>query len=423
MLSSNPKSKQNIANKKKHGGSSSGLLFKEAAHTFKKKIRSAQPLKEAQMKGKKKEVLTRLPKAKTTKKKKAKNPTKSTAVTILAQSFLEFSVRGICECSSNVLFAINWVLTEIYRDVINGVYVVPEITTCSANDLFVLDDFVLSTSSQENAQCGIGIVVAVSQSCDDDCNLFTASSGSSRRSLGFLLSNDDTSFFANAVLVQIVQALACETGASKDSLSVTGFAALEQPSTPPSSSPTNVPSESTAPSATSSPSSEASLNPTSEPSFQPSKDPSAMPSQRPSFAPSQYPSSDHSSLPTSRPSDQLSSLPSFKPSSKPSLTPSLKPSSYPSNLPTNGPSHVPSSDPTPHPTRDPSVIPLADPTSMPSVGPTSDPSTESSAPPSLYRSSKPSLGPTFTVNPSSHPSSSMLPSVNPSNNNSVITYI
>ena len=207
--------------------------------------------------------MTRLPKTKTIKKKKGKNSPLSTAVTILAQSFLEFSIGGICECSSNVLFAINWVLSEVYRDAIDGVYVVPEIATCLVNNVVVMDDFG-SLTSLENAQCGIGIVVTVSQSCDDDCNLFTESSGSSRRSLGTLLSNDDTSFFANAVLVQIVEALACETGASKDSLSVTGFIALEQPSATPSSSPTNVPSESTAPSATSSPSSEASLNPTSE---------------------------------------------------------------------------------------------------------------------------------------------------------------
>ena len=125
VLTSNPKSTHNVVNKKKQGGSSSGPLFKETAHTFKKKKTSTRPSKEAGKKRKKKEALTSLPQTKTIKKKKAKYSPQSTAVIILAQSFLEFSIGGICECSSNVLFAINWVLTEIYRDVVDGADVVP----------------------------------------------------------------------------------------------------------------------------------------------------------------------------------------------------------------------------------------------------------------------------------------------------------
>ena len=50
VLGSNPKATQNVVNKKKQGGRSSGPLFKETAHAFKKKKTSAQPLKEAQKK-------------------------------------------------------------------------------------------------------------------------------------------------------------------------------------------------------------------------------------------------------------------------------------------------------------------------------------------------------------------------------------
>ena len=409
----NTKSGQKVVNKTKHGGNLSEPL-KETEKMSKKNKTSAGPTTDSRKEGKKKKVLKRLPKTKIVKKKKTKtkNPPPSKTVTILAQSFLEFSTGGICECSSNILFAINWVLTEIYKDVVDGIDVIPDITTCSTNDLAILDDLG-TTTSQENTQCGIGIVVAVSQTCNDDCIIFNASSGSSR-SLGILLSNDDTSILANAVLSQIVDAIACETGASKESLSVTGFVALEQPSATPSSIPTQTPSESTAPSVTLSPSSEASSKPTSEPSSQPSSDPSAMPSQSPSVFPSQSPSSDPSLLPTSRPSDQPSSLPSADPSAKPSIEPSLDPSKNPTSRPSDQPSRLPTENPSAEPSIEPSTDPSSTPSSMPSTNPTLAPSST----PTNWPSSIPSLSPTFepSLMPSTDPSTgpSYEPSIMPS---------